>query len=98
MLRPPPSPTRTDTPCPHPTRCRSALPGVHAGLTSADINPGVHEAWYTGSGRDIPDSPRPPLAEGEARFVGDPVALVIATDRYIAEDAVDLVVVDYEPL
>src|SRR3546814_263268 len=75
-----------------------ALPGVHAVLTAADINPGVHEAWYTGSGRDIPDSPRPPLAEGEARFVGDPVALVIATDRYIAEDAVDLVVVDYEPL
>src|SRR3546814_10908234 len=75
-----------------------ALAGVRAVLTAADISPGVDEALDTGSGRDIPDSPRPPLAGGEARFVGDPVALVIATDRYIAEDAVDLVVVDYEPL
>lgn len=32
------------------------------------------------------------------RFVGDPVVLVIATDRYIAEDAAELVIVDYEPL
>src|SRR3546814_16028174 len=74
-----------------------ALPGVHAVLTAADINPGVHEAWYTGSGRDIPDSPRPPPAEGEARFVGDPVELLIATDRYIPADAADLVVIDYDP-
>ena len=49
-------------------------------------------------GKDVPDTPRPPLAEGEARFVGDPVALVVADDRYLAEDAVDLVEVDYEPL
>ena len=32
------------------------------------------------------------------RFVGDPVALVIADDRYLAEDGADLVDVDYEPL
>src|SRR5205823_11534263 len=49
-------------------------------------------------GKDVPDTPRPPLAEGEARFVGDPVALVVAESRYVAEDAVDLVDVDYEPL
>ena len=49
-------------------------------------------------GKDIPDTPRPPLAEREARFVGDPVALVVAESRYVAEDAVDLVEVDYEPL
>ena len=44
--------------------------------------------------KDIPDSPRPPLAEGEVRFVGDPVALVVAENRYLAEDAADLVDVD----
>ena len=49
-------------------------------------------------GHDVPDTPRPPLAEGEVRFVGDPVALVVAVDRYVAEDAAELVVVDYEPL
>ena len=32
------------------------------------------------------------------RFVGDPVALVVAESRYIAEDAAELVEVDYEPL
>ena len=75
-----------------------ALEGVHAVFTAADLNPGVHEAWYTLIGRDVPDTPRPPLAEGEVRFVGDPVALVVAADRYLAEDAAELVAVDYEPL
>ena len=48
--------------------------------------------------RTSPDTPRPPLAEGEVKFVGDPVALVVADNRYIAEDAIELVEVDYEPL
>ncbi|MGP4055022.1 xanthine dehydrogenase family protein molybdopterin-binding subunit [Mycobacterium sp. 4D054] len=75
-----------------------ALPGVHAVFTAADLNPDVKEAWHAVAGKDVPDTPRPPLAEGEAKFVGDPVALVVADSRYLAEDAVDLVEVDYEPL
>ena len=75
-----------------------ALPGVHAVFTAADLNPDVKEQWYTLQGPDAADTPRPPLADGDARFVGDPLALVVADSRYIAEDAVDLVVVDYEPL
>ncbi|MET4429198.1 xanthine dehydrogenase family protein molybdopterin-binding subunit [Mycolicibacterium sp. 624] len=75
-----------------------ALPGVHAVFTAQDINPAVKEAWHAVAGKDVPDTPRPPLAEGEVKFVGDPVALVIADSRYVAEDAVDLVDVDYEPL
>ena len=80
------------------TSAALALPGVHAVFTAADLNPGVHEQWYTSMGKDVPDTPRPPLAEGEARHVGDPVALVVAVDRYVAEDAVELVEVDYDPL
>src|SRR5438309_11378103 len=80
------------------TSAALALPGVRAVFTAADLNPQVHEQWYTSMGKDIPDTPRPPLAADEARFVGDPVALVVATDRYVAEDAVDLVDVDYEAL
>jgi carbon-monoxide dehydrogenase large subunit len=76
----------------------SALPGVRAVLVAADINPAVHEQWYSLTGKHSPDTPRPPLADGEARFVGDPLALVVATDRYVAEDAADLVEVDYDPL
>jgi carbon-monoxide dehydrogenase large subunit len=75
-----------------------ALPGVRAVFVAADLNPDVHEAWHAVAGKDVPDTPRPPLAEGEAKFVGDPVALVVADSRYIAEDATDLVDVDYEPL
>lgn len=75
-----------------------ALPGVHAVFTADDINPLVREAWHAVAGKDIPDTPRPPLAEGEVKFVGDPVALVIADSRYVAEDAVDLVDVYYDPL
>ena len=74
------------------------LPGVRAVFTAKDLNPEVKEAWHAVAGKDIADTPRPPLAEDEAKFVGDPVALVVAESRYIAEDAVELVDVDYEPL
>ena len=74
------------------------FPGVHAVFTAADLNPAVHEAWYSQMGKDVPDTPRPPLAEGEVRFVGDLVALVVADDRYVAEDAAEMVEVDYRPL
>ncbi|KUH99638.1 xanthine dehydrogenase [Mycolicibacterium acapulense] len=75
-----------------------AMPGVHAVFTADDLNPDVKESWHAVAGKDIPDTPRPPLAEVEVKFVGDPVALVVADSRYLAEDAVDLVDVDYEPL
>ena len=38
----------------------------------------------------------PPLAVTDVRHVGDPIALVVATDRYMAEDACDLIEVDFE--
>ena len=39
-----------------------------------------------------------PLANGEVRYVGEPVAMVVAADRYLAEDAGERILVDYEPL
>jgi aerobic carbon-monoxide dehydrogenase large subunit len=39
-----------------------------------------------------------PLANGVVRHVGEPVAMVVAADRYLAEDACDRVVVTYDPL
>jgi aerobic carbon-monoxide dehydrogenase large subunit len=38
------------------------------------------------------------LARGEVNHVGEAVAMVVAVDRYVAEDAAERVVVDYEPL
>lgn len=39
-----------------------------------------------------------PIATDRVRYVGEPVAVVVASDRYLAEDALDLIEVDYEPL
>jgi 2-furoyl-CoA dehydrogenase large subunit len=39
-----------------------------------------------------------PIAVDRVRYVGEPVAVVVAADRYLAEDALDLIEVDYEPL
>lgn len=44
------------------------------------------------------ETDQPPLARGKARFAGEAVAAVVADDRYQAEDALEAVVVDYEPL
>ena len=38
------------------------------------------------------------IATDRVRYVGEPVAIVCATDRYVAEDALDLIEVDYDPL
>src|SRR4029079_8057488 len=48
-------------------------PGVRFVFTAADLNAGAKEQWHTAVGKDSPETPRPPLADGEARFVGDPV-------------------------
>jgi len=50
---------------------------------------------------DMPEvqrSAQPLLARGRVRFVGEPVAAVLADDAYVAEDAAELVFPDYEPL
>ena len=80
------------------TSAARAVPGVRAVFTATDLNEGVKEQWHTSVGPQSPETPRPPLADVEARFVGDPVALVIAESRYVAEDAAELVEIDYELL
>jgi aerobic carbon-monoxide dehydrogenase large subunit len=50
---------------------------------------------------ELPDLKLPkhyPLAVGKVRHVGEPVAVVVATDRYAARDAVELITVEYDPL
>jgi carbon-monoxide dehydrogenase large subunit len=73
-------------------------PGVQFVFTATDLNPDMREQWHTSVGPESPETARPPLAEDEVRFVGDPVALVIADTYAQAEDATELVEVDYEPL
>ena len=67
-----------------------ALPGVVGVFLGSDLNPAVLETWvdYEGGPRGRPFRV---LAEGDVRFVGEPVALVVAVSRYIAEDACELI-------
>jgi carbon-monoxide dehydrogenase large subunit len=76
-----------------------ALKGVYAVLTGDDL-------------RDVPPIPvrtrvsdhtfepyvQPVLARGRVRYVGEPVAALVAEDPYLAEDAAEWVVIEYEPL
>jgi carbon-monoxide dehydrogenase large subunit len=75
-----------------------ALPGVVAVLTGAEVNP---HCGTVPCASDIPGLKSPAhtvLAGGRVYFVGHPVAVVVAVDRYTAADALDLIDVDYEPL
>jgi aerobic carbon-monoxide dehydrogenase large subunit len=49
-------------------------------------------------GVELADEPHPVLARDEVRYVGQPVAAVVAETRALAEDAAELVEVEYEPL
>ena len=75
--------------------------GVHAVLTFADLKPHLRTDRLV-VGLPSPsyklDMNRPVLAIDEVVHVGEPVAIVIADDRYRAEDAEALVAVDYQPL
>lgn len=72
------------------------LPGVWAIYTAADFAPlNIH--LRSGHLVEPPPSRRvPPMAADVVTYVGDPIAIVIADDRYIAEDAAALVQIDYE--
>ena len=76
----------------------AALPGVHAVLTSADIAGKVKKMPAFDTLPDSKPAYQSVLAEGKVRYVGEPVVVIVANDRYIGEDAADLVVIDYEPL
>ena len=78
-----------------------ALPGVVTVLTMDDLRPhlmGEHLVVGLPSEAYKQDRNRPALCRDEAVYVGEPVAIVVAENRYIAEDAVDLVAVDYDIL
>lgn len=75
-----------------------ALPGVRTVLTAAELNRLGGPRWETMVGPDAPQPPRRLLAEHDVRYVGEPVAMVLAESRYVAEDAVDLIYADFDPL
>ncbi len=71
-----------------------SMPGVAAVYTARDLA----LAPQPPSGNVPPAFARPVLAEDVVRFVGEPIAVVIAETREQADDAAELVIVDYDPL
>jgi carbon-monoxide dehydrogenase large subunit len=81
-----------------------AMPGVIAILTAEDaradglqpLRPSAEANVHTGE--PFAFTPQPLLAEGKVRYVGEPVALIVAESRAHALDAAEQVMVDYAPL
>jgi carbon-monoxide dehydrogenase large subunit len=78
-----------------------AMPGVVAVLSLDDLAPVLRQRRMnrtSNSGTKLDQSWPFALANGEVSFVGEPVAIVVADDRYAGEDAAALVAVDYDLL
>src|SRR5947209_9251727 len=75
------------------------LPGVHMVLTADDLGEVLEPSPLLVPHHAL-TQPRTqlPLALNEVYYVGEAVAFVVADSRYIAEDALDLIDVEYEPL
>jgi CO/xanthine dehydrogenase Mo-binding subunit len=73
-------------------------PGVLAVLTAADVPHTVRIPIRQFSLPGMDRFLQPPLAREGVRYMGEPVAVVVATDRYRAEDGAELVRVEYEEL
>jgi 2-furoyl-CoA dehydrogenase large subunit len=87
-------------------------PHAHATISSIDVQEALETPGVVGviTGADVRREMRPfpvgvpapveyyPLAIEKVRFVGEPVAVVVADSRYLAEDGVERISVEYEPL
>lgn len=70
-----------------------ALEGVYRVVTIDDIRKVIPHPYYGPAFHD-----QPILADGKVRFAGEPVAVVLATDYHIAEEAIGLITAEYEEL
>lgn len=75
-----------------------AAPGVHAVLIGADVRPATEPMGMMWKAQSQAEAPTWCLAGDRVRYVGEPIAAVIADDPYLAEDAAELVDVTYETL
>src|SRR5499433_3316873 len=73
-------------------------PGVIAVYTGKDVEGKIGNVPCAAALPELKVPKYPALATGKVIFVGQPVAAVVATDRYKARDAADLIEIDYDPL
>jgi carbon-monoxide dehydrogenase large subunit len=77
------------------TGAASAMEGVEAVFTGADIAKVLAPMPIA---TPFPSPPHHAIAVDTVRYAGEPVAVVVASDRYVARDAADAIVVSYDPL
>ena len=75
------------------TSAALALPGVHAVMTAQDLLGLIPDPYFGPAFHD-----QPILALGKVRYIGEPVAAVLASDPHVAEEAAALIEVHYEEL
>ena len=86
------------------TTAAKAAPGVLAVYVGADVVaddlgfPGMPAKWKRPDGQPMKYRPQPPLATDRVRYVGDPVAMVVAETINQARDAAELIDVDFDML
>ena len=78
------------------TAAARALPGIVAVVTADDLRAVTKPLAPRLDGRGFTPTAWPALADGVARFGGEAVAAVVATDPYVAADARELVTVEWE--
>lgn len=76
----------------------ASLPGVIAVYTGAEFQTLLKPMPPNAEVDGMAELTRYAVAVDRVRYAGEPVAVVVAEDRYIARDALDAIVVDYEPL
>src|SRR6476659_6656786 len=77
------------------TSAAKAMPGVEAVFTGTEIAEFLAPMPI---GTPFPSPDHRAVATDTVRYGGEPVAVVVARDRYIARDAADAIVVSYDPL
>src|SRR5213593_4523405 len=75
------------------TSAAKAVAGVHSVVTAAEVKTIVPDPFYGPAFHD-----QPVLAVDKVRYVGEPVAVVLASDPHVAEEAVHLINAEYEEL
>ncbi|MGA7181872.1 MAG: molybdopterin cofactor-binding domain-containing protein, partial [Pseudolabrys sp.] len=75
------------------TSAARKMPGVYAVYTSDDVRKVIAEPYYGPAFHD-----QPILAIGKVHFVGEPVAVVLASDPHVADQAAQQIIADYDEL
>src|SRR5204862_1369942 len=73
------------------TSAARAMAGVHSVVTATEVKTVVPDPYYGPAFHD-----QPVLALGKVRYVREPVAVVLASDPHVAEEAAPLITADYD--